>query len=237
MIKNFDRYCRSYTINSFLKTKGKKVLCHGYIYSTNLTRAMSDELLPTAIPAERLSMLVSAKKCSTPTSMESSSIWSAFDEMKRLEQEDEIRRIEGEERFLLQERAAIEKKRKELADKKTCIKAEIKTNEQEKSKHLKVYDDILALETAREKIPTASNLSSEILLAREIDQDFRRTHDREIAGFLMLAKTRQMKRKHYINLASLLFFFVMYSTAMLIQRDILSAFDFESRSGTLSYIF
>ena len=179
---------------------------------------LSDDMLPSAIPAEYL-----------PRYDSSSKRFSGNDRSSKLSAAEEIKRIEREEQLLLDERAAMEARHKELMEKKAALESDILNKEEDKSKSTKAYDDILALEVTRRRIPFASNLSSEILLDAQIEKNLLNVSDREAAELLKLARLRQMKRKSYINLASLLFFCSMYSTAMLIQRDVLSVFDFETR--------
>ena len=191
------------------------------------------EELPTAIPAECLPLYESPKKQTYPVDFldygrkQNHSIEPSL----RISAIDEIKRIEQEERMLEEERATIEAKQRELIDKKADIEAEALLKEEDAANSTKIYHDIRALEIARSKVPFASNLSSEILLAAQIDQKNLHGNDREAAELLRLARLRQMKRNNYINLASMLVFCTVYSVTLLTQRDTVAAFDIESRSN------
>ena len=90
-------------------------------------------------------------------------------------------------------------------------------------------DEINALETLKSKVPLSKNLSSEVILADKIQQKLQNTNEREAEGLLALARRRQKKRENYINLASILLFFSLYSIMLLLQRNQLDAFNVESR--------
>lgn len=93
--------------------------------------------------------------------------------------------------------------------------------------------DIRALDSMIAKMSVERNLAAEIFMASEIEQDEEiklHSHAREL---ITLAKAQIKRRRNYITLFGLLFFFGLYCTAILLQREGSAAYDVESRCALI----
>ena len=141
----------------------------------------------------------------------------------------EVFKLSEEEKLVLARKEALEAKHRRLLEEKAVLESLAKKEELEREKKRTIHNDIRALEMLASKVPLAKNLATEIVLASQVESSLTNLNEREAAGLLTLARRRQIKRENYINLASLLTFFALYSILLLIQRDQTAAFHVESR--------
>ena len=141
----------------------------------------------------------------------------------------EVFKLSEEEKLVLARKEALEVKHRRLLEEKAVLESLAKKEELEREKKRTIHNDIRALEMLASKVPLAKNLATEIVLASQVESSLTNLNEREAAGLLTLARRRQIKRENYINLASLLTFFALYSILLLIQRDQTAAFHVESR--------
>ena len=124
---------------------------------------------------------------------------------------------------------ALEEAHRQLLQHRAELEAISFHDQQEKEMMRVIHDDIKALDLLESKVPLGKNASTEIVLNSQTDASFRNLDDRELEGLLILARRRQKTRENYINLVSLLAFFVVYTTMLVTQRDQTAAFNVESR--------
>ena len=87
--------------------------------------------------------------------------------------------------------------------------------------------DIQAIESLLSQIPQEKSLAAQVLTAAEIDNDIALKFQSHAAEILELARSKLQKRANYINLATTLTFFLLYSYTMMLQST--SSFEIESR--------
>jgi len=155
-------------------------------------------------------------------------LWKSENQMPA-EFKKDITKIEVEEQMVIARKYALEEAHRQLLQQKAAMEAVAFEDQQEKEMMRVIHDDIQALDLLRSKVPLGKNASTEIVLNSQTDTIFRNLVDRELEGLLILARRRQKTRGNYINLVSLLAFFVVYTSMLLTQRDQTAAFNVESR--------
>jgi hypothetical protein len=130
------------------------------------------------------------------------------------------------------ERNALEKKRKDLEERKSKARAAFMAKEEIRRREKYLRRDISAIETLRSHIPNTDNLASDVLLASEITKDKRNELDRHSRELVANAQAFVEKKKNYVKLIAVISFFGLYCFTLVLQRNGTAMYEIESRFGS-----
>ncbi len=136
--------------------------------------------------------------------------------------------LAAEEENLAIESEILETKYTTLSDKKAKLLAELNEEASISSRIAALKTEIAAIDVLISSIPQAEELGNEILFYADVEAEEREV-DRNGRELLLLARRRMEIKSNYVRLGSILFFFVMYSTTILLQQDAAASFEIESR--------
>ena len=146
---------------------------------------------------------------------------------------DEIQHIEAEQRKLAAVKEAIEAENRRLTEQKSILEAEESAEREaeaaERDHILSLNRNIQAIDALCARIPLSRNLASEILLTSQMNQkeiNVLEAHSKEL---LSLARKKIERKQNYIKLISLILFFSLYATVLILQRQDSPSYDIQSR--------
>jgi hypothetical protein len=146
--------------------------------------------------------------------------------------EEDFSTMDLEEKKIEMERDALEKRRKDLEERKSKARQVYMAREEigRREKHLR--RDISAIETLRSNIPNTDNLASDMLLASKIKEDKRNELDRHARELVASAQAFVEKKKNYVKLIAVISFFGLYCFTLVLQRNGTAMYEIESRFGS-----
>jgi hypothetical protein len=142
---------------------------------------------------------------------------------------EELFKLDSDEKNLMAVRQAVDKKYKVIQEKRAKVKALVSVEEEELNRTKLVRRELQAIENLRSQITCSNSLVSEILLASEIEKDSRSQKVKDAQALVMMARAFILKKANYLRLGSLLFFFIIYSVTLFLQRAGTSTYEIESR--------
>ena len=145
----------------------------------------------------------------------------------------EMDSIEIEQQKLAAVKDAIEAEHARLAQQKERLVAEdtaVRESEAAERDHiLSLNRNVQALDALCSRIPLSQNLASEFLLTSQLNRKEINVLENHSKELLPLAGKKIERKQNYIKLISLLLFFSLYATVLILQRQDSPSYEIQSR--------